>query len=190
MLKGLDPLLTPELLAHLASMGHGEWVAVVDANFTASLLAKGRPVVRLPGHSLARVAQAVLSVLPLADDIAHPLAYMHHSNMAPEFQTPAQSQLVALATTHGLGSAQLPTVVGGASSSHGAPAGPTTVEAVERFAFYERLMQASFIVQCGEMSAYGNALICKGLITQDTLAAGVTKPQQTRRVPGESLVNA
>jgi len=42
MLKGLDPLLTPELLMHLSAMGHGEWVAVVDANFTADFWAKAR----------------------------------------------------------------------------------------------------------------------------------------------------
>ena len=51
MLKGIDPLLTPELLMHLCAMGHGEWVAVVDANFTADFLSHGKPVVRLPGHS-------------------------------------------------------------------------------------------------------------------------------------------
>ena len=34
MLKGIDPVLSPELLMHLSAMGHGEWVAVVDANFT------------------------------------------------------------------------------------------------------------------------------------------------------------
>ena len=45
MLKGIDPLLTPELLKHLCAMGHGEWVAVVDANFTADWLAAGKPVV-------------------------------------------------------------------------------------------------------------------------------------------------
>ena len=68
MLKGIDPLLTPELLMHLCAMGHGEWVAVVDANFTADYLSQGRiPVVRLPGHSLERVSQAVLSVMPLAE---------------------------------------------------------------------------------------------------------------------------
>ncbi|NCY25764.1 MAG: hypothetical protein EBX37_13210 [Alphaproteobacteria bacterium] len=38
MLIGIDPLLTPELLMHLSAMGHGEWVAVVDANFTADFL--------------------------------------------------------------------------------------------------------------------------------------------------------
>ena len=67
MLKGIDPLLTPDLLKFLCAMGHGEWVAVVDANFTADWLAQGRiPVVRIPGIDLARVSRAVLTVLPLA----------------------------------------------------------------------------------------------------------------------------
>ena len=70
MLKGIDPLLTPELLMHLSAMGHGEWVAVVDANFTADYLSQGKPVVRLPGHSLERVSKAVLTVFPLAADVA------------------------------------------------------------------------------------------------------------------------
>ena len=74
MLKGIDPLLTPELLMYLSALGHGEWVAVVDANFTADFLSDGKPVVRLPGNSLARVSQAVLSVIPLAEDVAQPAA--------------------------------------------------------------------------------------------------------------------
>jgi L-fucose mutarotase len=41
MLKGINPLLTPELLMRLAQTGHHEWVAVVHANFTAELLAGG-----------------------------------------------------------------------------------------------------------------------------------------------------
>jgi L-fucose mutarotase len=54
MLKGIDPLLTPELLMHLCAMGHGEWVAVVDANFTADFLSQGKPVVRAVGVSAGR----------------------------------------------------------------------------------------------------------------------------------------
>ena len=34
MLKGIDPVLTPDLLRALAAMGHNEWVALVDSNFT------------------------------------------------------------------------------------------------------------------------------------------------------------
>jgi L-fucose mutarotase len=33
MLKGIPPLLTPDLLHALASMGHGDAIAIVDANF-------------------------------------------------------------------------------------------------------------------------------------------------------------
>ena len=38
------------------------------------------------------------------------------------------------------------------------------MQAVERFAFYERVRAASLIVQTGEASAYGNAMFAKGVI--------------------------
>ena len=144
MLKGLDPILTPELLMHLCAMGHGEWVAVVDANFTADFLANGKPVVRLPGLSLARVSQAVLSVFPLTTDVAQPAAYMHVCHSAPTHRTAAQQAVVNLVEQEGLSATQ--------------------VEAVERYAFYEKIKAASLIVQTGEGTAYGNALFCKGVI--------------------------
>jgi L-fucose mutarotase len=144
MLKGIDPLLTPELLMHLCAMGHGEWVAVVDANFTADFLSRGKPVVRLPGHSLARVSQAVLSVFPLADDVAQPAAYMRVCGSADGHRTPAQQAVVDLVMQEGRDAA--------------------SVEAVERFAFYDKIAGASLIVQSGEATAYGNALFCKGVI--------------------------
>jgi L-fucose mutarotase len=145
MLKGLDPLLTPELLRHLSGMGHGEWVAVVDANFTADWLARGRPVVRLPGHDLARVTCAVLSVLPLADDVAQPAGYMQHGRLPEGQRTPAQQAFVdMIAREPGLDGAR--------------------VEAIERHEFYRRVEGASLIVQTGEPTAYGNAILCKGVI--------------------------
>ena len=145
MLKGLDPLLTPELLMHLSAMGHGEWVAVVDANFTADHLAQGRiPVVRLPGHSLVRVAQAVLSVLPLAADVAQPLRYMQVCAQPEGHRTAAQQALVDLAGAHGVALDR--------------------VQATARHAFYDHVRQASLLVQSGEHTAYGNALMCKGVI--------------------------
>jgi len=144
MLKGIDPLLTPELLMHLCAMGHGEWVAVVDANFTADFLSRGKPVVRLPGHSLARVSRAVLSVFPLADDVAQPAAFMRVCGSPDGHRTPAQQAVVDLVMHEGCGVA--------------------AIEAVERFAFYDKIADASLIVQSGEATAYGNALFCKGVI--------------------------
>ena len=145
MLKGIDPLLTPDLLKHLCAMGHGEWVAVVDANFTADWLAKGKPVIRLPGHSLERVSQAVLSVFPLAVDVAQPAAYMQHSELPVGERTAAQQAFVDLVRD-----------VEGRNESQ--------VEALERFEFYRRVDTASLIVQSGEVTAFGNALLCKGVI--------------------------
>lgn len=144
MLKGIDPLLTPELLMHLCAMGHGEWVAVVDANFTADFLSRGKPVVRLPGHSLERVSRAVLSVFPLASDVAQPAAFMRVCNSQEGHRTAAQQALVDLVVAEGMTEDQ--------------------VQPLERYAFYDRIMEASLIVQSGEATAYGNALFCKAVI--------------------------
>ena len=65
VLKGLDPILGPELLSALRCMGHSDEIALVDANFPASSL--GVPVIRLDGASVTRALDAVLSVLPLDD---------------------------------------------------------------------------------------------------------------------------
>jgi L-fucose mutarotase len=144
MLKGIDPLLTPELLMHLCAMGHGEWVAVVDANFTADYLSHGKPVVRIPGHSLERVSRAVLSVFPLAVDVAQPAAFMRVCHSTEGHRTPAQQAVVDLVVQAGFKAEQ--------------------VESVERYAFYDKIKGASLIVQSGEGTAYGNALFCKGVI--------------------------
>ncbi len=144
MLKGIDPLLTPELLMHLCAMGHGEWVAVVDANFTADFLSQGKPVVRIPGHGLERVSRAVLSVLPLAVDVPQPAAFMRVCQSQEGHRTAAQQSVVDLVVAEGFQ--------------------PEQVEAVERYAFYEKIKGASLIVQSGEDTAYGNALFCKGVI--------------------------
>jgi L-fucose mutarotase len=144
MLKGIDPILTPELLMHLCAMGHGEWVAVVDANFTADYLAAGKPLVRLPGLSLLRVSQAILSVFPLDTYVNQPAAYMRVSNQPESHRTPVQQSLADLLVKGGLED--------------------TGIEPVERFAFYDRVRAASLIVQTGEATAYGNALFAKGVI--------------------------
>ena len=144
MLKGIDPILSPELLMHLSAMGHGEWVAVVDANFTANYLAQGKPLVRLPGITLERACQAVLSVFPLDQYVTQPAAYMHVCDMPENHRTAAQNAVVELLAKEGIKLKQ--------------------IEPVERFAFYDKVKSASLIIQCGEGTAYGNALFCKGVI--------------------------
>ena len=72
MLKGIHPLLTADLLHALASMGHGDAIAIVDANFPAH--SAGRSVIDVVGAGAPQVLDAVLSVLPL-DSVAMPAVF-------------------------------------------------------------------------------------------------------------------
>src|SRR6185312_13992542 len=65
MLKGIDPLLGPELLAILRAMGHGDEIVVADANFPSAHLAQ--KLVRADGIDALRMLGAILSVMPLDD---------------------------------------------------------------------------------------------------------------------------
>lgn len=146
MLKGIDPVLSPELLKVLAEMGHGNEIAVVDANFTATTLGRGKPVIRLPGVGLQRACDAILSVFPL--DIAHgqPVAFMAVGGRPDGYVSPLQRMVMQ-------------------SCAVLAAADPQHCMAVERFAFYTRVEQAYAIVQTGEMQPYANFLFKKGVIS-------------------------
>ena len=74
MLKGIDPILGPDLLRVLAAMGHGDEVVIADANFPAE--ANARRLVRLDGADAARTAEAFLSLLPLDEYVEAPAAVM------------------------------------------------------------------------------------------------------------------
>ncbi|MGO4750175.1 RbsD/FucU domain-containing protein, partial [Streptomyces sp. 2MCAF27] len=74
MLKGLDPLLTPDLLYALAQMGHGDTIALVDRNFPAHSV--NDRVIRLDGTDAVSAGRAVLGLLPLDTFIPEPIARM------------------------------------------------------------------------------------------------------------------
>jgi L-fucose mutarotase len=141
MLKSLDPLLGPDLLHALASMGHGDEIAVVDANFPGASCA--RRLIRLDGIAAPRAVQAVLSVLPLDDFVPTPL-----STMAV------------------VGGGDMPEAVAEFRAQVRSAASNATLEpaALEREAFYERARAAYAVVQTGETRLYGNALLRKGVV--------------------------
>jgi L-fucose mutarotase len=144
MLKNIDPVLGPELLRTLAEMGHGDEVAVVDANFTARRLAGARPLVRLDGVGLARVCRAILSVFPLDEAVAQPVAFMRVCDTPEGHVSEVQREVFELLRQQGVP--------------------PSKVEPIERFAFYQRLGQSYAIVQTGELRPYGNFVFKKGVI--------------------------
>jgi len=140
MLKGLDPLLGPDLIQALAAMGHGDEIALVDANFPAASMA--RRLIRLDGVQAVPVLRAVLSVLPLDSFVERPAATMQVVG-DPETVPPAVADFVR----------EL------AAAGSVAPVAP-----LDRFAFYDRARAAFAIVITGEMRAYGNILLRKGVI--------------------------
>jgi L-fucose mutarotase len=140
MLKGIDPLLTPELLMRLAEMGHGDEIVIADANFTAARLATRCPVVHLPGVDVERAAQAVLGLLPLES-----AGHMQVEGRAGGWRSAQQQRVVAMIDRGG----HLPA---------------TQVQAVERFAFYDRARAAHVIVLTGELQPYANFIFAKGVI--------------------------
>ncbi len=145
MLKGIDPLFTPALLKVLAEMGHGDEIVVVDANFTAASLGAGKQVIALPGAGVQRTCEALLSLLPLDQTVAQPVAYMKVCGTAEGYRSALQRALVdALAA--------------------GGHAAPEQCEPVERFAFYDRVRQAYAIVHTGELQPYANIILKKGVI--------------------------
>jgi L-fucose mutarotase len=145
MLKNISPLLTPELLFALASMGHGDDIAVVDANFPAARVAReaGAALIRLPGQGSGQVLQAVLSVLPLDTFDAACAWSMQVVGDASAVPPP-------VVEFRGLLEAQ----------GHG-------LVSLERFAFYAQAARARALVQTGDLRKYANVLLRKGVLASD-----------------------
>ena len=151
MLKGLSPLLSPELLKLLAEMGHGDEIVLADANFTAVSLARGKPLVRLPGIGMRPACAAVLSVLPLDGMVEQPVAYMQVGGTPPGYRSALQREVIGDLEASGAAS-------GAASAAQ--------CEPIERFAFYRRVEGAFAIVQTGEMEPWGNFIFKKGVLAE------------------------
>ena len=147
MLKGISPLLTPELLKIMMEMGHDDALVLCDANFTALSVAAGKPVIRLPGVSMLAAMAAVSSLLPLAADVTYPVAFMAVSGQDDGYRSALQRDAIDLLR---------PELLPGQA-----------IEPVERFAFYERARAAYAIVLTGELQPFGNFILRKGVIGEN-----------------------
>jgi L-fucose mutarotase len=129
----------------LAALGHGDDLALVDANFPAETIASstasGR-LIRLPGLPLARAARAVLSLLPIDDFDPDPVRRMQVVGdpvAVPEVQREVAAELKAAGFAD-------------------------EIAGVERFAFYDVAARAFAVVQVGDPRPYGCFLFRKGVI--------------------------
>lgn len=143
MLKNIPPILGPDLLAILRSMGHGDEIAIVDANYPAD--AAGPVLVRLDGISATDVLDAILTLMPLDDFVAEPALCMQVVGDAGR-REPIMDEFETIIRRHEpkMGLASL-----------------------ERFAFYDRVKTGYAVVQTGERRLYGNIVLKKGIVRPD-----------------------
>lgn len=141
MLKGLPPLMTPGLLHVLASMGHGDVLAVVDRNYPAHSVHER--LVELPGNDVTTVVAAVAGLLPI-DDFISPAVLGMAPDGDPRFTSPAHDEVrAALEAAEGT---------------------PVTYATLERTAFYERARAAYAAIATSDDRPYACFLITKGVV--------------------------
>ena len=146
MLKGISPHLSPELLKTLHEMGHGDELLLADAHFPGHTL--GRRLLRADGLTISQMLDAILPLFELDSD-AEPLIMMQPDS----------------------GDALDPTVEADflrAIHKH-APASLVPV-LIGRQAFYDRADSAYAILMTGELRAYGNLIIKKGVTPAFTVS--------------------
>jgi L-fucose mutarotase len=141
MLKGVHPLLTADLLHAMRSMGHGDTIAIVDANFPAAGL--GPPVIELAGASASQALDAILTVFPL-DEVAMPPASTMEVSDAPQSVPAPVAEFAAVFTEHGLDDVE--------------------IGRLPRRDFLQHAREAFAIVRTGELRPYGNILLVKGVL--------------------------
>lgn len=140
MLKGINPLLTPDLLKILMEMGHGDEIVISDGNFPAASMA--RNLVRLDGQMVPEVLDAILGVMPLDQYVEKPVGLME---VVPgdDFKPVIWDTYKEIIEKNEPG---------------------TKLEYIERFAFYERAKKAYAVVYTSEKSKYANVILKKGCV--------------------------
>lgn len=140
MLKGIPPIISPELMKAMMEMGHGDEIVLADANFPA--VSVGARVIRSDGHGLPELLEAMLAFLPLDRSVDRPAVLMEP---LPDGTRPAiWENFRAIIARHEPQFAEF--------------------EHLERFAYYERARSAFAVVITGERAPRANLILAKGVV--------------------------
>ena len=143
MLKGIPPIISPDLMSVLLSMGHGDELVIGDGNFPAASMA--RRLIRADGHGVPPLLDAIMRFFPLDTFVPHPVALMA---VVPgdTAKTVIWDEYREIIRRHEPGFGDF--------------------ELVERFAFYERAQKAYAILASSESAVYANVILKKGVVKQ------------------------
>ena len=135
MLKGISPVVSPDLLKTLAEMGHGDEIVIADAHFPGHTF--NSRVLRADGLDADQLLAGIIPLFEL-DAYATPVVMMEAvpgDTLDPSVEARYRKAL----GYDGI------------------------IERVERFAFYERAKKAYAVVLSGEIAQYGNIILKKGV---------------------------
>ncbi len=140
MLKGISPLISPQLLEVMARMGHGDELILADAHFPGESF--NDRVLRADGLRIPDLLAAILPLFQLDSYVPQPLVMMaavEGDSLDPEVE---KAYLESIRITN-------PQV---------AP-----IKRINRFDFYDRARSAFAVVMTGETAKYGNIILKKGV---------------------------
>lgn len=145
MLKGISPLLSPQLLKVLAEMGHGDTLVIGDANFAAASMARDHILVRADGLPSEKLADGILQLFPLDGWAEAPVILMGMET--PEGELCPLDQCKAIR----------------AVVAKYEPEAAQKCRVVDRETFYALARQAYAVVAAGEACRYGCVIFQKGV---------------------------
>ena len=140
MLKGISPVVSPDLLKVLSEMGHGDELVLADSNFPGASTA--RRLIRSDGLSITTLLEGIAPLFPF-DNYSDPLA-MIQVDAGKKFDPEVEADFMQVIRRHD-------------------PSVPAPIR-IDRFAFYERARNAFGVVTTGETRLYGCLIIKKGVI--------------------------
>lgn len=141
MLKNVPSIISPELLKILMEMGHGDTIVIGDGNFPAA--ANAKRLVRLDGHGVPEILDAILKLMPLDTYVKTPVSLMDNGDK--ENRPPIWDKYKKIIEKN---------------------EGEKDIELIERFAFYTRAKNAYAIIATGETAIYANVILQKGVVIE------------------------
>lgn len=144
MLKGISTMLSPDLLKVLCEMGHSDTIVIADGNFPAQTMGKNGIVLRMDGHGVPEILEAILEVFPLDQYVDQPVSLMERvpGDNADVSIWKTYEKMIEKAEVRGAG----------------------VIKKLERFEFYEEAKKAYCIIATSETSQYANVILQKGCV--------------------------